>query len=535
MGGCAVSIRNIFSFVFLVCLGVLVSGCAMSGGLNVASTTPATTSATIRGTVHGGQQPIGGATNQLFAANMTTDQGASVSLLNTPVTTATDGTGSFSITNDYTCPTTNPPVYLVATGGNPGLGGSVNNTDIVLTASLGLCNTLSSSTYVVINEFSTIGMAYEVAPFMLDATHIGASPTNPGGMAFWFTSSAGFNNNPVGLATGSSPYALELNMFSDILAACVNTPGGSSGDGTPCGKLLQYTGGTDTTTAAIKMTQSPATNAANLYALITGTPPFIPYFSGVPSDFATSVGYAYPANLRAGTLDSNGHIWLYTGGWTYDTVNNVSTDVPGTITVYDNNFSPLFTISSGSGGLYYPDSMAADSSGHVYAVNANNTISEFSAVGSAISPAGGWPTGVATVFTGTGTGDDYQDGSMQAGPISIDSAGNIWGEVQNSTGNCYFRDELEWNGDQPGDRTGLHDDGCSDRRRGGTGWGGQCVGGWFDEHCEGEYRGHCSGNCADEYGMLLSCGIVELCADDVAGVRPGWRPGVGATRRLVQG
>ena len=237
----------------------------MSGGLSVAPMTPATTSATIRGTVHGGQQPIGGATIQLFAANMTTDQGASVSLLNTPVTTATDGTGSFSITNDYTCPVTNPPVYLVATGGNPGLGGSVNNTDIVLTASLGLCNTLASSTYVVINEFSTIGMAYELAPFMLDATHIGASPTNPGGMAFWFTSSAGFNDDPVGLATGSSPYALELNMFSDILAACVNTSGGNSGDANPCGKLLQYTGGTDTTTAAIKMTQSPATNAANLY------------------------------------------------------------------------------------------------------------------------------------------------------------------------------------------------------------------------------------------------------------------------------
>ena len=88
--------------------------------------------------------------------------------------------------------------------------------------------------------------------------------------------------------------------------------------------------------------------------------------------------------------------------------------MPGTITVYDNNFNALFTVSSGSGGRYYPDSMAADSSGHVYVVNANNTISEFSAVGSAISPAGGWPTGVATVFTGTGTGDDYQDGSMQA-------------------------------------------------------------------------------------------------------------------------
>ncbi len=410
----------------------------MSGGLSIAPTTAAPPPAAITGIVHGGQQAIGGATIQLYAANMTTDMGASMPLLNTTVTTANDGTGSFSITNDYTCPLTNPPVYLVATGGNPGLGGSVNNSDIVLTASLGLCSNLTSSTYVVINEFSTVGMAYLVAPFMRDATHIGASPTNPGAMASWFTSAANFANDPNGVASGSSLSGLELNTFSDILAACVNTAGGTSGDGSPCGKLLQATGGTDTTTAAIEMTQSPWINASTLYGLITGTPPFQPYFSGVPSDFVTSVGFSYPANLRAGTLDSNGRLWLYTGGWTYDTVANTSTDVPGVITVYDNNFNQLFTVSAGTGGLYYPDSMAADSSGHVYAVNANNTISEFNSSGGAISPAGGWSTGVATVFTGTGTGDNYQTSSVQAGPIAIDAAGTIWGKVPSSMGNCYF-------------------------------------------------------------------------------------------------
>lgn len=390
----------------------------------------------ISGAVHGGQQPVSGATIQLYAANMTTDQGASTPLLTTAVTTAADGT--FTITGDYTCPVTNPPVYLVSTGGNPGLGGGTNNTDIVLTASLGLCNKLTSSTFVVINEFSTVGMAYLLAPFMLDATHVGSSPTNPGAMPFWFTSAASFNNDPFGITSAASVLALELNTFSNILAACVNTPGGSSGDGSACGKLLQSTGGTDTTTAAIKMTQSPANNASTLYGLITGTPPFQPYFSGVPSDFATSVGYAYPANLRAGTLDSSGRIWLYTGGWTYDTVLDKSTDVQGVITVYDNNFNQLFTVSAGTGGLYYPDSMASDSSGHVFAVNANNTISEFNSSGGAISPVGGWSTGVTTTFTGTGSGDEYQTSSQQAGPIKIDSAGNIWGKIQDPIGNCYF-------------------------------------------------------------------------------------------------
>jgi hypothetical protein len=82
--------------------------------------------------------------------------------------------------------------------------------------------------------------------------------------------------------------------------------------------------------------------------------------------------------------------------------------------------------------------MAADSSGHVFAVNANNTISEFNSSGGAISPSGGWSTGVTTVFTGTGSGDLYQTSSVQAGPIKIDAAGNIWGKIQNPVGNCYF-------------------------------------------------------------------------------------------------
>ena len=413
-----------FGFLFL-------SGCAL-GNLNGPPTVSMLPK--ISGVVHGGQQPVSGATIQLYAANMTTDLGASTPLLTSTVTTGSDG--SFSITGDYTCPVTNPPVYLVSTGGNPGLSG--NNTDIVLMASLGLCSKVTSSMYVVINEFSTVAMAYLVAPFMQDATHIGASPTNFGGMALWFTTAASFNDQPNGLASASSLLGLELNTFSDILAACVNTSGGTSGDGSACGKLLQNTGSTDTATAAMEMTQTPSNNATALYGLITATPPFQPYFASVPSNFATTVGFALPANFRAGALDSSGRIWIYTGGWTYDTVNDVSTDAQGVITVYDNNFNQLFTVSPGTGGLYYPDSMAADSSGHVFAVNANNTISEFNSSGGAISPSGGWSTGVTTVFTGTGSGDLYQTSSMQAGPIKIDAAGNIWGKIQNPVGNCYF-------------------------------------------------------------------------------------------------
>ncbi|MDP9051668.1 MAG: hypothetical protein M3O31_13260 [Acidobacteriota bacterium] len=395
----------------------------------------ASQSRTLSGVVHGGQQPVSGATVQLYAANMTADFGASTPLLTSTVKTASDG--SFSITGQYTCPVTNPPVYLVSTGGNPGLAAGTNNTDIVLMASLGLCNTLTSSTYVVINEFSTVGMTYLLAPFMQDATHIGASATNPGGMVYYFTSAVFYNNRPFGQTGAAVLPALELNTFSNILAACVNSPGGTSGDGSPCGKLLAATGAADTATASMKMTQTPSNNASQLFALISGTPPFQPYFSGVPSDFSATVGYTLPANTRSATLDSNGRFWIYTGGWLYDTVADTSTDVQGIITVYDGNFNPLFTVSPGTGGLYYPDSLASDAKGHVFAANANNTISEFNSAGGAISPIGGWSTGIATVFTGTAIHQDqYVDGSSQVGPIGVDALGNIWGETLN--GSCYF-------------------------------------------------------------------------------------------------
>ncbi len=114
--------------------------------------------------------------------------------------------------------------------------------------------------------------------------------------------------------------------------------------------------------------------------------------------------------------------------------------------MYDNNFNPLFTVSGGTGGtagpggLYYPDSFAADANGNVFAINANNTISEFNSSGAAVSPAGGWPSGIATTFTGTGPGNTYVNGTNQAGPIAVDALGNIWGGVgsNNFTGPCYF-------------------------------------------------------------------------------------------------
>jgi len=419
---------------------LLLSGC----GAAVTDTATASGTFHVIGQLHGGQQPVSGSTIQLYAANSTTNAGAATALLTKTVTT--DANGFFSITGDYTCPASNPLVYIVATGGNPGLpGGSVNNSSIAMMSLLGTCNALfaaGDSAFVYINEFTTVASVQFIASFMTGYANVGSAPSNPAALAGAFQSYANEVNVTNGQYQGGISQlpvtGLQIDTLANILAACVNT----DGTGTPCSKLLADTGSTDTVSAALHMVQSPGNNTADLYSIIGPTPPFQPYFSTVPSDFTTIVGYAIPDNILGGTLDSNGHIWLYTGGYSYDTVNDISTDNPGVITVYDNSFTPMFTIALAttpvSGGLYYPTSFSSDAQGHVFAVNSNGTISEFGAAGNALSPAGGWPTGITTTFTGTGPGNGYISSTPDIGPLVADASGKLFGGAPFSSSNCYF-------------------------------------------------------------------------------------------------
>ena len=72
----------------------------------------------LQGHVFGGQQPVSGSIMQLYAVGNTGNGSLATPLILTPPTSGPNG--SFSISNDYTCPVTAPatPVYLTATGGN---------------------------------------------------------------------------------------------------------------------------------------------------------------------------------------------------------------------------------------------------------------------------------------------------------------------------------------------------------------------------------------------------------------------------------
>ena len=325
-------------FAASLAASALLIGCSMQ------STTIADTplsAAPLRGNVHGGQQPVTGAHVYLFAAGNSGYGGASSSLLNSiPTITATDttgtyvltdSTGSFSISGDYAC-TTGEQLYLLATGGNPGLGGNVTNPALSLMASIGACPSngaagLAGNT-IDINEVTTVATAYALAGFMTSPTNVSSSSSTQSTLALAnaFLNIPNLVDAPSGTAlaqtpapaNGSAPQA-RLNTIANILAGCVN----SDGTGAPCTTLFANTPATlngsnfpsDTATAAINMAHHQAANAANLFNLQVPAAPFAPVLTSAPTDLTLPVTFA-PASLAATQIavDASGDVYFAGGG-----------------------------------------------------------------------------------------------------------------------------------------------------------------------------------------------------------------------------
>ena len=431
----------------------------------------------LQGRVHGGQNPIVGARVYLYAANTIGYGSASSSLLSAHAGTSYDGAnyyvttqsdGSFAITGDYSCPTATSQVYLYSIGGNPGVGGGANS-GAGLMASLGTCNSLSSSTYAVINEVSTIAAAYALAGFATDALHV-SSPSNVSGdttnqqagqgIQNAFSTAASLESLKYGGALATTPAGdgtaplQEINTLANILAACVNSTGPASG---PCSTLFSNAKNgtatpTDTATAAINIAHNPSANLDNLYGLQVPSAPFQPALTAEPSDFIVSITYngggldgtGFAPNGIA--VDGAGNIWV--ANFTSSTISEFSpvgailSGVSGysesglseptslAIDIYGNAWAANYNSDSVSGfksnggpfilpgltgsGLNKPYGLAFDNLGHAWISNlGGNELSEFnttSIAGNPLSPTGGYPVGSLVGPAG----------------IASDTSGNIW-------------------------------------------------------------------------------------------------------------
>ncbi|HZL25827.1 MAG TPA: hypothetical protein VFC39_04780 [Acidobacteriaceae bacterium] len=388
---------HLLSFATIVAAAVaplLLAGCGLAGG-SLDTHTPANPAGvySVTGTVHGGQQVIGGSTIQMYAVGTNGYGSPAVSVLNSgvTVTSSTDGSGSFTLTNLYTC-TPDQRVYITATGGDAGSG---TNSAIALMAALGRCGDLNSSTFISINEVTTVASVWALAPFMNGAANIGAPASNVAGLNNAFAdvnelaSIAAGSAGGAGVPAGMTAPVAAIDTLADILAACINSNGADADCSTLfAGATVGGTAPADTLTAAMNMAQHPAAGVATLYPLASPQSPFQPTLAEQPSDFtlaATVSGFTAPSAVAA---DAGGNVW-------------VTDSSANTLTELGHSGTALATVP----GMSAPSAVAVDQGGNVWVANASNVAKV---------------TGGGAVSTFTGGGLSLPQS------IAIDGQGNVW-------------------------------------------------------------------------------------------------------------
>jgi len=458
-----------------------------------ASSTVATAAYTLSlppdGKVLHGNTPVSGAHVYLLAANTNGYGNASVSLLNSALTGASDtlggyvttaADGSFTISGMYQC-TPDTQVYAFALGGNAGSG--VNAASGLL-AILGNCpqsGSFAVTSPFMMNEVTTVAAAYSMAGFADDATHVSSSgtPLAQTGVANAFANVASLADSTTGVALTTTPAGngavpqSQINTLANMLAACIGLISSNSctslfqtatADGTPGGALP-----TETATAAINIAHHPGANVAELYTLGSTASVFTPALAQQPNDFSVAVNFSVPNSNWAANIsrpymgahqiavDASGNVWI--PGWSTSTAYGLmKLSSLGIVLSPPNGFM--------GGGPSNPYGLSVDPSGNVwvtnpvFAANTTVTVSEFSNAGAPLSPSTGFvpnnvDLGVSIATDGQGnawlpygngvaelssTGEMVvanagSPGGLPLSGIAVDANGDVWGAVGKGGGN----------------------------------------------------------------------------------------------------
>jgi hypothetical protein len=289
-----------------------ITGCGTVGS-NVSSPSApviAAVNTVIHGSLHGGQQPISGASIQLYAVTEPASGGSygvgAVPLLPSPLPLSGPD-GGFTITGLYTPPATASHFYIVANGGSPGVGMPPNG-HISLMAVLEGCNptlTLSPDLFITINEVTTMAAVIGLSPFMAppsalttNAPDIGAPSTAYNALQNGFATAFNLADISSGVALNhAADYAttdnnaLLINSMANSLAYCINSIS-ANGQCDNLGTATTPSGtafvANDTIQAAFYIAQNPTNNVTAIYNFASANSPFIGLPSA-PSSFATPV------------------------------------------------------------------------------------------------------------------------------------------------------------------------------------------------------------------------------------------------------
>jgi hypothetical protein len=340
---------------------VLLAGCSNMATTATNISSLGGNSASVAGSVHGGNQPVYNATVTLYS----TGQSGVGSSGTTLAATTTDTNGNFQFSqqatpssgsaipaqglggNTYECGNKGDSLlYIVARGGNTtGTGSaSVNNSASVFLAPVGFCS-VASSTHINVTEATTAAMAAATGQFINPTTEqIGADGTlitfQQLSMAFQTvanlvdpntglavqgklvqgasTSSGTQTYNVSGVSMQITPEYQKVNTVADILSACINQS--SSSSATNCSTLFanavppasasttsqpnaSFPTATDTLQAALYMFINPSdttsANRTNLYNLVTASAPFQPTLASLPTDWTIGILYGSGSSCDA--------------------------------------------------------------------------------------------------------------------------------------------------------------------------------------------------------------------------------------------
>jgi hypothetical protein len=394
--------RNLL--VLLAAGALFTSGCS-----NMVSTAPGSNlvsnAKSIGGKVHGGSQPVSGATVKLYYAGQT-------SAPTEAATTISGADGSFSFSNSgttdqkesgniYSCPSKSDPlVYVVARGGNT-LGdgnASESNTAAAFIGVYGDCSLLSSSNFITLNEVTTVATMLAVQQYY-DPAFEGLAADGTGaakiaidntvatianlanviaGVANQSTSIPGIHGLTV--AVTATPETSKINLMANILTSCVNNASSSAANCTalfssavpPGSNVTNHNGenfaqATDVMQALYYMLINPtsggSSNLASLFALAGGNAAaFQPALAVKPSDWTVAISYSSPDVCANGgallgtpsalSIDFDGDVWIGNGQTTNgNVVELTSSGVAATC----NSF--------GSGATAAPSAVFIDSAG----------------------------------------------------------------------------------------------------------------------------------------------------------------------------
>ncbi len=418
-------------------LPVVLTGCAadLAGTAFTATAPAAIPGASLNGRVHGGQQPVSNAKVYLYAAGTGGLGTASRSMLNGAGYVTTGRDGSFSITGDYTCQP-GDLVYLLALGGNPGLASGTNNSWIALEAALGPCAALTPSTFISVNEVTTVAAAYALhafqsAPGMLAS---GSSDQAKLGLANAFAMVNLLVNNSTGIATPENLAAQtvipgpKINSLANVIASCVNSDG--TGSGCSGFEFAVFSGVnrsfiSNVLQGLINLARQPDYNPITIFNLSTANAPFQPALTSAPNDWTLVVAFGngklYSYSLA---IDGFGNAWM--------TMPNNDPSSPNKSTIGE--VSPTGVLLSPPGGYtagglqLATQGLGIDASNNVWVADEGNPsattlnptvipgkVVKLDNSGNLLSPAAGFADPGSTAFN----------------DIAIDGLGGVWTDGSN--------------------------------------------------------------------------------------------------------